>query len=90
MAALPFQLPEVEDNATGWGPQGEPSVFAGIPYQPFSKSDKLGKVAAEFTGATNFRRGKQLLKLNVYCRDLLSNRPLRQCVWWGRCFLLPS
>jgi len=57
MAALPFQLPEVEDNPTGWGPQGEPSVFAGIPYQPFSKSDKLGKVAAEFTGATNFRRG---------------------------------
>eukprot|EP00730_Choanoeca_flexa_P001326 TRINITY_DN10585_c0_g2_i2.p1 TRINITY_DN10585_c0_g2~~TRINITY_DN10585_c0_g2_i2.p1 ORF type:complete len:552 (+),score=112.48 TRINITY_DN10585_c0_g2_i2:30-1658(+) len=56
--AVPFTALEIEDHPTGWGPQGEPSIFTGIPYQPFSKSDKLGKVASEFTGATNFRRDR--------------------------------
>ena len=53
--SLPFAVPEVEDNPQGWGPQGEPNIFAGIPYQPFSKNDKLGKAAGEFTGASNYR-----------------------------------
>lgn len=44
-----FVLPAVQDNAGGWGPCNLPTKFKDIPYQPFSKADKLGK-AADFTG----------------------------------------
>ncbi|CAG8598174.1 9604_t:CDS:2, partial [Acaulospora colombiana] len=42
-----FQLPEIIDNENGWGPS--PAMltekFRDIPYAPYSKSDKLGKIA---------------------------------------------
>ena len=42
--AARFQPPEIQDNPTGWGPNTVPPKFKDMPYQPFSKSDRLGKV----------------------------------------------
>ena len=46
MAALEeFKVPEVEDNSDGWGPCSVPPQLAEIPFAPFSKSDRLGRVS---------------------------------------------
>jgi translation initiation factor 3 subunit D len=46
-----FEAPVIQDNPTGWGPCALPDVFKDMPYQPFAKGDRLGKVA-DWTGAT--------------------------------------
>jgi len=46
-----FVAPVIQDNPTGWGPCQVPEKFKDMPYQPFSKSDRLGKVS-DWTGAT--------------------------------------
>jgi len=46
-----FEPPVISDNPTGWGPSTIPAQFKDMPYQPFSKSDRLGKVS-DWTGAT--------------------------------------
>lgn len=40
-------LPElsVEDNAEGWGPLSEPPQFKDVPFMPYSKGDRLGRIA---------------------------------------------
>ncbi|XP_075246073.1 eukaryotic translation initiation factor 3 subunit D-like [Convolutriloba macropyga] len=40
-----FVLPKITDNPNGWGPCAVPEKFKDMPYQPFSKSDRLGKVS---------------------------------------------
>ncbi len=42
-----FKLPEIIDNDNGWGPSPAmlPEKFRDIPYAPYSKADKLGKIA---------------------------------------------
>lgn len=42
-----FFLPPINDFEGGWGPASDvvPEQFRDIPYAPFSKSDKLGRVA---------------------------------------------
>eukprot|EP00042_Codosiga_hollandica_P041054 m.362714 g.362714 ORF g.362714 m.362714 type:complete len:530 (+) comp56019_c0_seq5:12-1601(+) len=52
-----FAIPEVVDNATGWGPVGEGSLFGGLPYQPFSKTDRLAFVA-DFTASALHRQNR--------------------------------
>jgi len=49
--AARFEPPIISDNPTGWGPSTIPAQFKDMPYQPFSKSDRLGKVS-DWTGAT--------------------------------------
>jgi hypothetical protein len=39
-----FTLPVVPYNPDGWGPCELPDQFKDIPYQPFSKGDRIGKV----------------------------------------------
>lgn len=39
-----FIPPYIQDNTTGWGPCDMPDQFKDMPYQPFSKGDRLGKV----------------------------------------------
>ena len=39
-----FVPPQVQENLTGWGPCEMPEQFKDMPYQPFSKGDRLGKV----------------------------------------------
>lgn len=38
--------PVIQDNPSGWGPCAVPEQFRDMPYQPFSKGDRLGKVRA--------------------------------------------
>lgn len=60
MPAQPFfQVPTVEDNEDGWGPTTVPQQLEGIPYAPFSKSEKVSKIS-DFTGSGFNRFGGQL------------------------------
>lgn len=45
-----FSAPVIQDNPTGWGPCDMPDRFKDMPYQPFSKGDRLGKIS-DWTGA---------------------------------------
>ncbi|KAF9423344.1 hypothetical protein BGZ94_008319 [Podila epigama] len=40
-----FTLPTVSDSKSGWGPVGLSAQFRDIPYAPYSKADKLGRIA---------------------------------------------
>ncbi|MGH0173006.1 UNVERIFIED_CONTAM: hypothetical protein FKN15_012650 [Acipenser sinensis] len=42
-----FHAPVIQDNLLGWGPCAIPEQFKDMPYQPFSKGDRLGKLCAE-------------------------------------------
>ncbi|KAF7996885.1 hypothetical protein HCN44_002531 [Aphidius gifuensis] len=46
-----FKAPAIQNNSKGWGPCELPNQFKDIPYQPFSKSDRLGKIS-DWTGAS--------------------------------------
>ena len=39
-----FKLPFINDNGDGWGPNNQPEKYKDLPYQKFSKADKIGKV----------------------------------------------
>jgi translation initiation factor 3 subunit D len=43
-----FHAPAIQHNPDGWGPCELPDQFKDIPYQPFSKGDRLGKVSKMF------------------------------------------
>jgi len=43
-----FHAPVIQDNPSGWGPCAVPEKFKDMPYQPFSKGDRLGKVCVVF------------------------------------------
>lgn len=40
-----FSLATVNDNQDGWGPNDPPEKYKELPYQKFSKSDRIGKIA---------------------------------------------
>lgn len=44
MSLVHFIAPEIQENPEGWGPCTIPDQFKDMPYQPFSKSDRIGKV----------------------------------------------
>ena len=44
-AAPRFSLPPVADNPLGWGPASVSEELSHVPYAPYSKSDRLGKIA---------------------------------------------
>ena len=41
-----FEVPKIQDNPNGWGPCDTPEQFKDLPYLPFSKGDRLGKVSS--------------------------------------------
>lgn len=43
---------KINDNNDGWGPLSEPDQFKDLPYQKFSKADRIGKIA-DWTGASH-------------------------------------
>jgi len=47
-----FILPKISDNVNGWGPLENdiPDNLVDIPYAPFSKSERIGKIADWTTG----------------------------------------
>jgi translation initiation factor 3 subunit D len=44
MPGAHFEAPLVVDNKDGWGPTDDTFQYKDMPYQPYSKSDQLGKV----------------------------------------------
>ena len=40
-----FSLEEIEDNANGFGPSNLPKILNSLPFAPYSKSDRIGKIA---------------------------------------------
>lgn len=50
-----FSAPVIQDNPTGWGPCEMPDQFRDMPYQPFSKGDRLGKIS-DWTGAAQDKK----------------------------------
>lgn len=44
MPGAHFEAPLVIDNRDGWGPTDDTFQYKDMPYQPYSKSDQLGKV----------------------------------------------
>lgn len=40
-----FTLPEISDNTFGWGPVATPSQFDNVPFAPFNKNDRLGRIS---------------------------------------------
>ncbi|KAK9883456.1 hypothetical protein WA026_001634 [Henosepilachna vigintioctopunctata] len=55
-----FSTPIIQDNPDGWGPCEMPEQFKDLPYQPFSKGDRLGKIS-DWTGAV-FQDKKYAIK----------------------------
>ncbi len=43
-----FSIPQTPENSEGWGPTTVPDELKDIPFAPFSKGDKLGRVS-DFT-----------------------------------------
>ena len=44
-----FELPALPVATDGWGPAGPPaSLQGGVPYAPFSKGERIGRIA-DFT-----------------------------------------
>ena len=56
-----FEAPGIQENANGWGPCDMPEQFKDMPYQPFSKGDRLGKVSTNQIKEIKFQ-GKGLSK----------------------------
>ena len=50
---------EVVDNEAGWGPLDVPDELEGVPYAPFGKGDKVGKIS-DFTQSGFNKFGKRL------------------------------
>lgn len=44
-----FEMPSLQCNEEGWGPSELAVSFRDMPYQPFSKSDRMGKIS-DWTG----------------------------------------
>jgi len=56
---VPFVCPNVHSVSNMWGPAGPAArVYEDMPYQPFSKADRLGK-AADITGTAFQSRGNR-------------------------------
>lgn len=61
--------PVIQDNPSGWGPCAVPEQFRDMPYQPFSKGDRLGKVLYLSAGSESL---KLQLMLQVHFNFILS------------------
>ncbi|EEB16441.1 eukaryotic translation initiation factor 3 subunit, putative [Pediculus humanus corporis] len=57
-----FVAPVIQDNVNGWGPCDMPEQFKDMPYQPFSKGDRLGKASISDWAGTAFQDKKYINK----------------------------
>ena len=57
-----FAVPEVAANDEGWGPTTVPEQLDGVPYAPFGKGDKIGRVS-DFTNSGFSKYGGVQVKL---------------------------
>jgi len=61
-----FIPPKIQDNPSGWGPNDPPEQFKDLPYAPFSKGDRLGKV-------------RKISCFMSYCQTLVRQRTADGC-----------
>lgn len=40
-----FKLPPIEQNDEDWGPTSIPAAFKDVPFMPYNKGDRLGRIA---------------------------------------------
>lgn len=40
-----IDVSQVEDNKEGWGPTGIPEKFSSVPFLPYGKGERLGRIA---------------------------------------------
>ncbi len=66
-----FSVPEVDANPDGWGPTTVPEQLDGIPYAPFGKGDKVGRVS-DFTNSGFNKYGGALLVIPITTHNPLS------------------
>ncbi|GLC46423.1 hypothetical protein PLESTB_001722000 [Pleodorina starrii] len=93
--AAPFPVPAVTDNPDGWGPCTVPAHLKDIPFAPFNKGDKLGRVADWTQGAFGQKyagRGYQqggVPVFNFFANEeeesfhLVDNRPVKTTKFGG-------
>ncbi|GFR44661.1 hypothetical protein Agub_g5951 [Astrephomene gubernaculifera] len=93
--ATPFPVPAVTDNPDGWGPCTVPAHLKDIPFAPFNKGDKLGRVADWTQGAFGQKyagRGYQqggVPVFNFFANEeeesfhLVDNRPVKTTKFGG-------
>ncbi|XP_046863496.1 eukaryotic translation initiation factor 3 subunit D-like [Xenia sp. Carnegie-2017] len=76
ISRIHFVPPVIEDNPNGWGPTSISDAFNGIPYQPFSKGDKLGRVSDWSSTAYQDRRyqNKYLNQFGGVCLHAINQR----------------
>merc|ERR1712137_390333 len=72
---MSFVVPEIEDNPLGWGPASIPENFSDVPYAPFGKGDKVGKISD----------WNQSYQRNNYNRDGKNTQLLKNTI--GKAFL---
>lgn len=64
-----FRLQFINDNSDGWGPNNQPDKYKDLPYQKFSKADKIGKIAdwtiSQHTDKKNYKYQPQFSVGNV-------------------------
>ncbi|EFJ40085.1 eukaryotic translation initiation factor 3d [Volvox carteri f. nagariensis] len=74
--AASFPVPAVTDNPDGWGPCTVPAHLKDIPFAPFNKGDKLGRVADWTQGAFGPKYAGEEGLAAIVCR---SRRPYKAC-----------
>ena len=58
-------MPQVAANDSGWGPTHVPEQLDGVPYAPFGKGDRVGRVS-DFTAAGQ-RYGEACTQMTCMC-----------------------
>jgi len=61
-----FIPPKIQDNPNGWGPNDPPEQFKDLPYAPFSKGDRLGKVLYAWMLFSVFVDGQLVAPLAIF------------------------
>ena len=59
-----FQVPGIVENEEGWGPTSVPEHLEGVPYAPYGKGDKVGRVS-DFTQSGFNKYGGECMLLHV-------------------------
>ena len=61
-----FQVPGIVENEEGWGPTTVPEHLEGVPYAPYGKGDKVGRVSDFTQSGFNKYGGRYKLHLCAY------------------------
>lgn len=62
----PFSTPRVFVNTSGWGPTALPERYMGVPFTPFGKGNRLGKVADFVNPYNRFNRNRDGTQQDYY------------------------